>query len=191
MDEKQRLRTRMRALRREHVASLPASMSALLFLRLPTPVVALTPEGATVGLYHATPDEAPTAAYARWFHENGRKVALPWFAGRGSAMTFRAWRDPHDDAALVPGLLGTVQPGADAPEVTPDVVIVPLLAFTDEGGRLGQGGGHYDRWLAAHPGVTAIGIGWDCQLVEAMPLEAHDRLLDAVITPTRFYERSR
>lgn len=166
-------------------------MSALLFLRPPTPVAALAPEGATVGLYHATPDEAPTAAYARWFHENGRKVALPWFAGRGSAMSFRAWRDPYDEASLVPGLLGTMQPDAGAPEVTPDVVVVPLLAFTAEGGRLGQGGGHYDRWLAAHPGVTAIGIGWDCQLVEAMPLESHDRLLDAVITPTRFYERSR
>ena len=77
---------------------------------------------------------------------------------------------------------------ADAEPVTPDLVIVPLIAFTAAGGRLGQGGGHYDRWLAAHPRVVAVGIGWDTQLVESLPLEPHDRLLRAVVTPTRLYE---
>jgi 5-formyltetrahydrofolate cyclo-ligase len=69
----------------------------------------------------------------------------------------------------------------------PDVLFVPLVGFTARGDRLGQGGGHYDRWLAANPHVPAIGLGWDCQLVEDLPREDHDRPLSAVVTPTRLF----
>ena len=71
--------------------------------------------------------------------------------------------------------------------MVPDVLFVPLLGFTKNGGRLGQGGGHYDRWLAAHPDTVSIGLAWDAQLVDTMPLQEHDRGLSAVVTPTRFY----
>jgi len=188
VDEKQRLRIGMRAARREHVAALPDSMRALLFLRPPGPVAALAPEGSAVGLYHALPSEAPTRSYAKWFSENGRAIALPWFAGRDAPMMFRAWHDPYDDDGLEPGPHGHLQPSADAPEIAPHLVLVPLLAFTARGDRLGQGGGHYDRWLAANPEVLPLGLAWDCQLVESLPREAHDRVLRAVVTPTRFYE---
>lgn len=189
MDEKQRLRGAMRLSRRKHVESLPVATRALLFLRPPTPLAALAGEGSTVGLYHANPYEAPTRGYARWFFENGRHVALPRFAARGDRMDFRAWRDPYDDSDLELGPYGHLQPAAEAEPVRPAIVIVPLLAFTAAGARLGQGGGHYDRWLADHPDVTAVGIGWDSQLVDELPLEPHDRLLRAVVTPTRLYER--
>ena len=185
MDEKQRLRGAMRLSRRKPVESLPVATRALLFLRPPTPLAALAGEGSTVGLYHANPYEAPTRGYARWFFENGRHVALPRFAARGDRMDFRAWRDPYDDSDLELGPYGHLQPAAEAEPVRPAIVIVPLLAFTAAGARLGQGGGHYDRWLADHPDVTAVGIGWDSQLVDELPLEPHDRLLRAVVTPTR------
>jgi 5-formyltetrahydrofolate cyclo-ligase len=64
---------------------------------------------------------------------------------------------------------------------------VPLVGFTASGERLGQGGGHYDRWLAEHPGRLTIGLAWDAQLCPALPSEPHDEPLDAVITPTRIY----
>lgn len=188
MDEKQKLRAELRALRRAHVAALPAVTRALLFHRPPAPVAALTPEGATIGLYHAAPHEAPTRSYARWLHENGRTLALPWFSAREAAMTFRRWDDPYDDDGLAPGPWGQLQPTADAEEVIPDAVFMPLLGFTAEGARLGQGGGHYDRWLAAHPSAVPIGLAWDCQRVDSLPIEPHDRPLRAVVTPTRFYE---
>ena len=188
MDEKQKLRAELRALRRAHVAALPEATRALVFHRPPAPVAALMPEGATVGLYHAAPHEAPTRSYARWLHENGRALALPWFAAREAAMTFRRWNDPYDDDSLEPGPWGALQPGADADDVIPDAVFVPLLGFTADGARLGQGGGHYDRWLAAHPSVVPIGLAWDCQHVDFLPTEPHDRPLRAVVTPTRFYE---
>ncbi len=188
MDEKQKLRAELRAARRAHVAALADATRALLFHRPPAPLAALIPEGGTVGLYHAGPHEAPTRSYARWLHENGRSLALPWFAGREAPMTFRRWADPYDDAGFAPGPWGALQPPADADQVVPDAVFVPLLGFTAEGARLGQGGGHYDRWLAAHPSVLPIGLAWDCQRLDFLPLEPHDRRLRAVVTPTRFYE---
>lgn len=68
-------------------------------------------------------------------------------------------------------------------------MFVPCVGFTADGGRLGQGAGHYDRWLAAHPSAVAIGLAWDCQLVDELPTEPHDHPLDAVVTPTRLYGR--
>ena len=186
--EKRELRTKMRTLRRDHVASLPEATRALLFLRPPSPVTALVPEGTTVALYHARADEAPTSAYARWFYENQRTIALPWFESRDAPMRFRAWRDPFDESDLVRGPFGILQPVREAREVIPDFLMLPLLAFTPGGERLGQGGGHYDQWLAANPGAVPVGMAWDCQCLDHLPVEPHDQPLHAVITPTRFYE---
>lgn len=188
MDEKQKLRGQMREARRVHARSLPASTRALLFLRPPRAIAELAPEGSTVGLYHANPHEAPTRGYAKWFFENGRHLALPRFDARGQAMRFHAWRDPFEDSDLEQGPYGHLQPALEAEPVTPRVVFVPLLAFTADGHRLGQGGGHYDRWLADNPQVIAVGVAWDNQLRDSLPLEAHDRVLQAVVTPTRLYE---
>jgi 5-formyltetrahydrofolate cyclo-ligase len=188
VDEKQQLRAELRALRRAHFAALPQATRALIFMRPPAPLAALAPEGSVAGLYHANPPEAPTRGYARWFYENGRRIALPWFAARDAAMRFRIWADPYDDDTLEPGPYGHLQPPADAEEVVPELAVMPLLAFTAEGGRLGQGGGHYDRWLAGHPATLPVGLAWDCQLVAALPLEPHDLPLRAVVTPTRLYE---
>jgi 5-formyltetrahydrofolate cyclo-ligase len=49
------------------------------------------------------------------------------------------------------------------------VLFVPLIGFTAALDRLGQGGGHYDRWLAEHPGAQAIGLAWDAQACDTLP----------------------
>lgn len=187
-EEKVALRKAYRKARAEHVASLPEGLRALMLNRPPAPIEAMIPQGATVGLYYPGAAEAPALGWARWFAENGRNVALPWFAAKDSAMEFRNWSNPWDDGELARGPWQALQPsGEDAP-IVPDVVVVPLLAFTTDGRRLGQGGGHYDRWLSAHPDVPAIGLAWDCQIADALPYECHDRTLIAVVTPTRIYE---
>ena len=188
MDEKHRLRGDLRRRRSEFVAALPDATRGLLFLRPPAPVVALVPEGACVGLYHASGSEAPALSYAKWFHEHGRTLALPWFAVRGSAMQFRVWRDPYAGAELDEGPYGLLQPRANAREAAPQAAFIPVIGFTAGCDRLGQGGGHYDRWLAANPKAVAIGLAWDCQLTDVLPVEAHDKRLRAVVTPTRIYE---
>lgn len=187
MDEKHKLRAHMRQARRDHVAGLAKTTRALVFMRPPGMVAQLALPGSAVGLYHATPDEAPTRGYAKWFFDNGRQIALPWFAQKGAAMQFRLWQDPYADKGLVPGPYGALQPSDDSPEVSPALAIVPLLAFTADGARLGQGGGHYDRWLAANRGTIALGLAWDAQLAENLPVESHDMPLKAIITPTRAY----
>lgn len=186
-DDKQRLRERLRGERRRHVESLPASIRALVFHRPPAPVAAMVADDAVVGLYHATRFEAPTAAYARWFAERGHAVALPWFGQREAPMEFRIWADPIGGSELDNGPFGE-QPPAEAPLAVPDVVFVPLVGFTAEGHRLGQGAGHYDRWLGAHPNCVPIGLAWDCQRAETLPREDHDIGLRAVITPTRVWQ---
>jgi 5-formyltetrahydrofolate cyclo-ligase len=188
LEDKQGLRSKMRALRRDHVASLPDSVRALILSRPPVPIAELAPPGSVVGLYHAMGSEAPARGWAKWFLEAGRAIALPWFADRPAPMAFRAWTTPWDDSGLEAGPFKMLQPPGDAEAVIPALVVVPLLAFTAGGDRLGQGAGHYDRWLADHPGVTAVGLGWDCQLVDILPVEPHDKRLAAVVTPTRMFE---
>jgi 5-formyltetrahydrofolate cyclo-ligase len=186
--DKTALRKALREKRREHVAALDPRVKGLLFLRPPAAITALIREGATIGVYSALAEEAPATSYAKWFHEAGHPVALPWFAAHASPMEFRHWDAPWLYETLAPGpYRGVPQPDGEAAEVVPDVLFVPLVGFTAEGHRLGQGGGHYDRWLEAHSATKAIGLAWDCQLVDALPVEPHDHLLDAVVTPTRLY----
>ncbi len=190
MNQKNNLRRTLRTARQTHVDAQPQAIRALLFHRPPAPVVQqVTPE-AIIGLYHAGPYEAPTAGYARFFYDAGHTIALPHFAGRDAGMTFRRYSDPHDETGLVPGPFGMMQPDDQADTLTPDIVFVPLIGFTASLERLGQGGGHYDRWLAEHPGVRAIGLAWDAQLCADLPTEPHDQRLDAVITPTRIYGKT-
>ena len=66
-----------------------------------------------------------------------------------------------------------------------DVILVPGLAFTRRGQRLGRGGAYYDRYLASMPAKTLkIGVCFDCQIVATLPTEPHDQTVDAVVTET-------
>jgi 5-formyltetrahydrofolate cyclo-ligase len=184
---KSELRRTLRALRKAHVEALPDQVRGLLFHRPPAPLLARIGDQAVIGLYHAGAYEAPADGYARFFHEAGHTLALPRFAAPDTPMRFARHSDPHAGSDLEVGPFGILQPGAEAEPLVPDVLFVPLVGFTAEGGRLGQGGGHYDRWLAEHPPALAIGLAWDVQLVDALPAEPHDAALDAVVTPTRIY----
>lgn len=187
MTDKPSLRAKLRAARRAHVAALDPATRALILRHPPAPLLALVPEGATIGLYHPTAHEAPATGYARFFHERGHALALPRFAHREAPMEFAAFADPWGEDGCEVGPFGLMQPGASAAVLAPDILFVPLVGFTESGARLGQGGGHYDRWLADHPGVRAIGLAWDAQLVDELPVEPHDHPLAAVVTPTRLY----
>lgn len=184
-ETKRTIRTRMLEARKAHAAALPAAVSALVFHRPPSAVLDLVPDDAVIGLYRATPGEAPAGGYARFFHERGHTVALPWLVDRATPMVFRQHSDPHAESDLAQGYSGLWQGGEDAPIVDPDVLFVPLVAFTAAGDRLGQGGGFYDKWLAAHPETVRIGLAWDMQEVPELPVEEHDMRLNAVVTPTR------
>lgn len=184
---KSELRKQLRAARKAHVEALPDAIRSLLFHRPPAPLLARIGDEAVIGLYHAAAYEAPASGYARFFHEAGHTIALPHFASPDTPMAFRHHTDPYAQDDLEVGPFGILQPAADAEPLVPDVLFVPLVGFTPALDRLGQGGGHYDRWLAEHPPALAVGLAWDAQTCEFLPTEAHDKPLGAVVTPTRIY----
>ena len=107
----------------------------------------------------------------------GHPVLLPVTPPRGNPLTFRRWQ-PGD--VLLPERFGTVRPTGAV--MTPDVLLVPLLAFDGRCRRLGYGGGFYDRTLAGLPGRIAIGCAFAVQQVDCVAAEAHDIPLQAVAT---------
>ncbi|MDM7947626.1 MAG: 5-formyltetrahydrofolate cyclo-ligase [Oceanibaculum nanhaiense] len=144
------------------------------------------PINAIVSGYHAMGDEADPLPALLALAAGGYSLCLPVTLKRGLPLSFRLWR-PGD--ALEPGVWDIPVPPATAPEVEPDMLLVPLLAFDREGYRLGYGGGYYDRTLAALRGrggekgpVLAIGIAYAAQEVESVPREATDQWLDWIVT---------
>ena len=184
-DLKKALRAELRRKRIEHAAELPPQVSALVFNRPPGAVLELVPEGATIGLYRSDTGEAPSGGYIKFFFERGHPVALPRVTTLDKPMEFRLHTDPYEESDLEAGVWGLRQPGVEAPVVMPEVLFMPLVGFTAKGDRLGQGGGYYDRYLAAHPQTLAIGMAWDVQEVPELPTELHDIRLSAIVTPTR------
>jgi 5-formyltetrahydrofolate cyclo-ligase len=110
-------------------------------------------------------------------HERGNRVALPVTPRRGEPLTFRGWQ-PGD--VLVPERFGTMRPIGDV--LVPDMLLIPLLAFDAAGGRLGYGGGFYDRTLPALPNRLRLGCAFAAQQVDAVPVGPYDIRLDAVAT---------
>ena len=88
-----------------------------------------------------------------------------------------------DFAELQPGPFGILAPPSDAQTSAIDAYVVPGLGFDRRGGRIGFGRGYYDAALKADPGALRIGVGYDWQVVSAVPSESHDEPLDLVVTP--------
>jgi 5-formyltetrahydrofolate cyclo-ligase len=115
----------------------------------------------------------------------GCQLALPVVTGKGQRLLFRAWR-PGD--SLEAGVFGTLQPSTKRETVEPEALLVPLLACDQEGWRLGYGGGFYDRTLAAlraKSKITAVGVGFDGQLISNVPHGPQDQRLDWLLTDQR------
>jgi 5-formyltetrahydrofolate cyclo-ligase len=110
-------------------------------------------------------------------HDRGNRVALPVTPKRGQALTFRRWQ-PGD--VLIPERFGTMRPIGEV--LVPDMLLIPLLAFDAAGGRLGYGGGFYDRTLAALPNRFRLGCAFAAQQVDVVPVGPYDIRLDAVAT---------
>ncbi|KQZ61698.1 5-formyltetrahydrofolate cyclo-ligase [Sphingopyxis sp. Root1497] len=180
--QKQHLREKLRFRRRHFVANLDEFTRFAAFRAPPAPLEALVAAHAVTGAYAAwgdEPDILPMLADKAEAHG----IALPHHAGRVEMMTFRRWR-PADP--LAKGPWGTRQPASSSDSATPALIFCPLVGFDRSGGRIGQGGGHYDRWFAAHPDALRIGVGWSVQEIDATPIEPTDMALDAVLTEQEF-----
>jgi 5-formyltetrahydrofolate cyclo-ligase len=112
----------------------------------------------------------------------GARLALPVVAGRGKPLIMRSWQWGEP---LVPGVWGIREPPPTAPELQPDILLVPVLAFDRRGHRIGYGAGYYDLTIAqlrAKKPIAAVGIAFAAQEVEIVPRTAFDAQLDLVLT---------
>lgn len=177
MTSKHELRSSMRALRKR-LAEVDGEAAE----RAAGHAEALPP-GATVALYRAMGSELDADALAVALHQAGRRLCLPVVVERDAAMIFRAWTpgEPLElDAAGCPAPLPLSE------IVVPDLILAPLLAFDAHGGRLGQGGGYYDRTFASLPDAVRVGLAYAGQQVEPLTLEPHDMRLHGVLTETGY-----
>lgn len=176
---RQALRTRARTARRAFVGSLEPPVRRALERRIADRVAEILPPDAVLASYAATGSEVDPAP----LDPGCARLCFPRVTG-SQALRFHVAR--RDD--LRPGAHGIREPLAEAPEVRPTVVLVPLLLFDASGGRLGQGGGHYDRTLRhlrQSAPLCAIGLAWDMQEAEGLALADWDERLDLVATPSR------
>ena len=138
--------------------------------------------GAPIAVYLASPQEIDLSPFIRKMLAMGGKVVAPRWNGETYEL---AVLKGLDEAHLRQGPMGILEP-AEAEIVQPDDVevwLVPGLAFTRNGKRLGYGGGWYDRLLADAPkGSLKIGIAHAFQVVDDLPSEPHDILLSKAIT---------
>jgi 5-formyltetrahydrofolate cyclo-ligase len=138
--------------------------------------------GAIVSGFSPLKSEINPVPLMRAFAAAGAQLALPVVTGKGEPLTMRAWTF---GAPLVPGVWGIREPPPTAPEVFPDILIVPLLAFDRAGHRIGYGAGYYDMTIARLRGmkaVTAIGIAYAVQEITQVPVTPRDAALDLVLT---------
>ncbi len=175
-----------RRLGRELFALMPreerAALDAALCERLRDCV---RPVGAEVLLgYMPMRDEVDATAFFRWWVAEGGRLALPVWVGERDLLL----REVGDlDAQAAPGRGGILEPVAGCAEVAAgaiDFVIAPGRFFSERCERLGRGAGCYDA-LPVRQGVKTLGVAYDFQIVPALPVDAHDAPVDAVLTPTR------
>ena len=155
-----------------------AAAQAIAARPFPMPV----PPGAIVSGFMPLKSEINPLPLMRTLADAGAKLALPVVAGKGRPLIMRAFtfRD-----VLASGVWGIREPKPEAPEVFPDILLVPLLAFDRSGHRIGYGAGYYDMTitaLRARKSVAAVGIAFAAQEVAQVPSTPRDARLDLVLT---------
>lgn len=181
------LRKRLRALRTDLARACPdAAQRAAAHAPLNR-----LPAFASFAGYYALGAELNPSPLIRRLAGLGALFGMPVCEGPDRPLIFREWDDRDRP---VPDAMGIPAPPPHARVIHPDLVITPLLAFDRKGGRLGQGGGHYDRTIvllrAAKP-VFVLGLAYAGQEVEALDMEPHDQPLDAILTETGYIEVDR
>ncbi len=188
-NDKTDLRSKMKR-KRGTLASLYPRSGSQVAARFPAELVARG--GLTIAGYVPKGSEINCIPLMEKLKARGARMCLPVVVEKEQPLIFRSWEPGQE---LFPGKFGTEQPSEDAPEVVPDMVLVPLLAFNSKGFRLGYGGGYYDRTLAQlrekNEHVVAVGLGYEAQGISRLPVERHDQKLDWIISETEAHSITR
>lgn len=137
--------------------------------------------GPVVAGYNAVNEEICPFPLMQRLALSGAALCLPRVSDEGR-LQFHYW-EPGEP--LVEGRFGLKEPAADSPIAEPTLVLVPLLGFDGAGNRIGYGKGHYDRALhdlRSGGRAFACGVAFKAQMIEDLPVEAHDEPLDWAVT---------
>ncbi len=166
--------------RRDAIPASERAAAVETVLQRPFPVAVAA--GAIVSGYSPMKSEFNPVPLLRKLADAGAKLALPVTPKRGNPLIMRAWAFGDEMAA---GVWGIREPKPEAPEVFPDIMLVPLAAFDRNGHRIGYGAGYYDMTITRIRGkkaVTTIGLAFAAQEIERVPATAFDARLDLVLT---------
>ena len=140
-------------------------------------------DAAIVSCYVSAGNEVDTHELIQEMLRQNKAVVLPRVVDQALEWHYlRNWAD------LRTGAFNVLEPMPDEPFAqSPNVIVAPGVAYTRDGWRLGQGGGYYDRYLAANPNVPVFGLCYGWQVVDDLPTEPHDRAVDVVVTESAVY----
>jgi 5-formyltetrahydrofolate cyclo-ligase len=145
-------------------------------------------ESKIVMLYVNSENEVSTANIIKRAYGFNKIVVLPAFTKGRSTMT--PMKVDHPEKDLITGPRGILQPDRGRCKAVPldciDIAILPAVAMDEKGGRIGSGDGYYDRLIPDLPVTTRkVGLVFEGQLVQQVPMEAHDKHVDIIITEKR------
>jgi 5-formyltetrahydrofolate cyclo-ligase len=177
-EEKNRVRQQMRANREALRPAERLSKS----LRICGHIMGLIGDGQTVLVYSAKELEANTTPIIRSLLERGNMVVVPIIVKADVSLRLSYIRDL---SVLVPSTFGVPEPIGNEIPADPaaiHTIILPMLGFDRNGGRLGYGAGYYDRFLAKNPQIRKIGIAFACQEADRVPVDTTDIHMNCIIT---------
>ena len=172
--EKKELRAQIKALKKQHTKEQLLEQSDQILAKLERHPDFIKAE--RVMLYSALPDEVQTQAFLEKWHLK-KIIILPTVVGDDIVPVAFG-----KDTAFSVGDFNIMEPQNEPYTGDFDLIIVPGVAFDRKGNRIGRGRGYYDRFLSQHLEVKRIGICFDFQLVDEVPTEPFDILMDEVIS---------
>jgi|SRR4051812_14326712 5-formyltetrahydrofolate cyclo-ligase len=178
ISEKKALRESARGTRRELATRCPDFAERIAAFADDLPISS----PADVSGYRALAEEADPSRLIAALQSRGCEISYPRVHQKAQPLWFHV---PVADEPWLPGAFGIPEPRSTWPRAFPTVLLVPLLAFDNEGYRLGYGGGYYDRTLMhlrRRHSLTAIGVAFAGQEVAHVAHDAADQRLDMVLT---------
>lgn len=145
-------------------------------------ILDLIRDGETVMVYTSKEKEVNTAPLISTLLERGNPIVVPIIVKEDFSLRLSYLKDR---SVLVPSTFGVPEPiGSEIPAASDDIdtIVLPMLGFDKNGGRIGYGAGYYDRFLAKNKKLRKIGIAFACQEIENLPVDENDIRMNYIIT---------
>ena len=146
-------------------------------------------DGKSISIFQAYNNEINTNDLIKLLIKKNFSISLPCINNESDEMLFREWNGTDQ---LISGKYGILEPNLDNKIVYPSVLFIPLLAFDENGNRLGYGGGYYDKYINAHDTenihLLKIGVGYSFQKIYEVPNNINDKKLNWILTEKYLYK---